>query len=175
MPQHSPSPTPDYHRPGASSRMPRYLCSSNDDDDDDSEAQHTPALQQSFDGPYTQTDLIRKFASVCQKYHSWTYTSSWGPETLWTEGFTTESNSARDRGPKAVEQLFTSFEGHTGYGRGMLEELKGVGHMSQCVRDSSWLVRDFFLQSFDLLSCIMSELKFIEIKIEEHKYVVHLN
>lgn len=170
----SPFLKPYSEEPGACSEMPRFLCGS-DDDESDSEARNSPDLQQSFDGPFTQTDIIHKFASVRQRYHSWTYASSWGPETLWMDGFTIELNSAQGRGPKAVGQLFRGFEDHAIHGRGMLRELKGVGHMSQRVRDDSWLVRDFFLQSFDLLSCIISEVKFVEIKVYKHQHVVHLH
>lgn len=152
--------------------MPWFL---QDNDERDSTTKNSPDLQQSFDGPFTQTDLIRKFASVRRKYHSWTYTSSWGPEPLWTQAFTAEFKNMQERGPKAIGKLIGSFEDHANHGREILQELKGVGHMSRQVRDDCEMVRDFFLQSFDLLLCIISEVKFVEIRVDEqHKFLYSL-
>lgn len=104
--------------------------------------------------------------SVRHKYHSWTYTHSWGPENQWTQAFAVELDGAG--GERAqVERLLESFSLHCNEGREMLIELNRAGSMSKEVRRDVDVVRDIFLQSFDLLTMILSELKFVEIKVDQ--------
>lgn len=109
---------------------------------------------------------MRMLVFVRHKYHNWTYTHSWGPENRWTQALAGELEGAGG-GPMQVERLFESLSLHCEEGREMLQELHHAGSMSKEVRRDADVVRDIFLQSFDLLTIILSELKFIEIKVDQ--------
>lgn len=104
------------------------------------------------------------------KVHNWTYVDkrSWGPETRWSEAFNEDLEEAEAVGPRRHEQLFRSFNIHCTQGREMLEQLKGVGNMTWTVCSDPELERDTFLQTYELLTIVLSEVKFLELKIDQH-------
>lgn len=107
---------------------------------------------------------------VQSSYHRWTYIDNrgWGPETRWPEVFEDDLGRAEAVGPRKREQLFRSLDLHCTQGREMLQELKEGGNMSRAVRSDADLVRDTFLQTFDFVNLILSEVKFVEVKIDQH-------
>lgn len=117
---------------------------------------------------YTEGDLYRTLVRVRSTYHSWSYVGDWGTETRWTEAFNDDRDRAEEVGPKKLNQFFRSLDLHCIRGREMLEELKSVGFMSRQVRGDAELVRDTFLQTHDLIVLILSEVKFVEVKVDEH-------
>ncbi|KZP13564.1 hypothetical protein FIBSPDRAFT_960477 [Athelia psychrophila] len=140
----------------------------NDHDDDEANGRGSPDLQHSFDGPFSQTDMARKLRCLRLKYHKWTYRNGWGAENRWAQAFTVEYGEAEERGQNALAGLFRSLEDHNHQGRRLLEELKGGGHLSKDVCNDPGVIRDIFLQSFELLTTIVSEVRFIETKIDEN-------
>lgn len=139
-----------------------------DDHDDEANRRGSPDLQRSFDGPFSQDDMVRKLRRLRFKYHNWSYRNSWGAENRWAQAFTVEYGEAEERGQKALAELFRNLEDHNHQGRRLLEELKGGGHLSKDARDDPDVVKDIFLQSFELLTIIVSEVRFIETKIDEN-------
>lgn len=76
------------------------------------------------------------------------------------------------KGHEQIKQLFASLEDHCVVGRAMIQELKGARHMSVEVRQDARMVSDFVLQIIDLSISIISELKFLELKLHAGQYLV---
>ena len=128
-------------------------------------------VEQILDDPeaYDEGDIHRTLVRIRSAYHDWTYAHEWGPEMHWSEAFNDDLEHAASVGPRKRSQLLRSFDTHCTRGRDMLEELKRVGFMSRDVRRDPMLVKDTFLQAYDLMTCILSEVKFVEIRIDDHR------
>ncbi|KAF7973474.1 hypothetical protein HWV62_15076 [Athelia sp. TMB] len=93
------------------------------------------------------------------------WTMNWGPESLWENEFAHELASFKREGK--VNNYFIRLERHTVSGRHLIAEIQGLGDLRTRTTDPD-LIRDMFLQGFDLLAITLAEVKFFEVKLDEH-------
>jgi len=112
-----------------------------------------------------QGDIASNIRALRIKIVNWSY--SWGPESLWEKRFNDEVRLARDRGGhRAVDHFFLEFEQHTNEGREIMYDLKFVAAVScNSTHDE---IRDLFLQGFEMVTAVTSEVKFFEVKLDEY-------
>ena len=89
----------------------------------------------------------------------------WGAENLWEREFSTGLRVAREEGRAAVDRFFQTCERHAKAGRQILKDLRGVGLASHI--GTAGKIRDVFLQTYDLILSVASEVKFFEVKLDE--------
>ncbi|KAF7976959.1 hypothetical protein HWV62_5020 [Athelia sp. TMB] len=93
------------------------------------------------------------------------WTMNWGPESLWENEFTHELASFTQLGQ--VNEYFIRLERHTIAGRNLISQIQGLGDLRTSTVDPD-LIRDMFLQGFDLLTVVLAEVKFFEVKLDEY-------
>ncbi|KAG0694182.1 hypothetical protein DFH29DRAFT_815614 [Suillus ampliporus] len=99
----------------------------------------------------------------------WQY--CWGPNNLWEKTFNEKLWSVQDRGSGSVNDFFSQCEAHTTDGQQLLNELKCIAY-SPC---NGRLARDKCIQLHDLLSVVLSEVRFFEVKLDEYAPAVPLS
>ena len=90
----------------------------------------------------------------------------WGPETDWSYRFNEALSQSREQGQAAVDKFFTDCERHAREGRQLIQSLRSTARWG--ILGHKEHVRDSFLQIYDLLSMVLSEVKFLETKLEEY-------
>lgn len=72
---------------------------------------------------------------------------------------------AREEGRAALDSFFESCERHAKLGRTFLSDLKNVSLVSHIRNPDE--IRDFFLQTYEMVLAVASEVKFFEVKLDE--------
>lgn len=112
-----------------------------------------------------QHDIASNIRALRIVVVNWAY--SWGPENLWERRFNDELRSARKHGGQtAVDHFFTECEQHAKEGRDILHDLKFSAAVS--CNSTPDEIRDLFLQGFDMVTAVTSEVKFFEVKLDEY-------
>jgi hypothetical protein len=114
--------------------------------------------------PRMQGDIANNIRVLRIEIANWAY--GWGPENLWEKRFNDELCSAREQsGQPTVDQFFTECERHVREGREILYDLKFMAAVScDSTHDE---IRDLFLQGYDMVMAVTSEVKFFEVKLDE--------
>jgi len=116
--------------------------------------------------PRMQGDIANNIRALRIEIVNWAY--SWGPENLWEKRFNDELHSAREHGGQpTVDHFFTECERHVREGRRreILYNLKFIAAVScDSTHDE---IRDLFLQGYDMVLAVASEVKFFEVKLDE--------
>jgi hypothetical protein len=89
----------------------------------------------------------------------------WGAENLWEREFSTDLRLAREEGRADVDKFFKTCEEHAKAGREILRDLKAVGLVWRIGTPDE--MRDIFLQTYEMILAVASEVKFFEIKLDE--------
>lgn len=92
------------------------------------------------------------------------WTRNWGPESLWEHEFGYELAAAAWE-ENGRDKLLSRLERHTIDGRSILTDLKALGSIPTNVHPA--VIRDIFLQGYDLVIMTLSEVKFFEVKLDE--------
>ncbi|KAI6167584.1 hypothetical protein EDD17DRAFT_1718664 [Pisolithus thermaeus] len=92
--------------------------------------------------------------------------SEWGMESTWPKKFHEQLKYAQGRGRLATDAFFSQCEAHVEDGRRLLWLLrsttrKGFGGMGR-------KVADLYEQVFDLLTSVLTELRFFEVKLDDY-------
>ncbi|KAF7972008.1 hypothetical protein HWV62_19297 [Athelia sp. TMB] len=131
------------------------------------EAQHGPH------DPVAEGGLAHKLVSIRRKYHDWSYADDWGSELRWQRAFHDELRAVEGLGGEETRLTLACLFDHCVQGRRLIRELKGASSIPANVCCDAEAVNDLFLQTMDLYTRILSETKFIEVKllVEEESYV----
>lgn len=93
---------------------------------------------------------------------NWTWMDM-GPENLWEDWLAGELRFARRM--KDLDGLLRNYRLHAAEGRELLHDLCFLGQVS--VGSTPAQVQDLFLQTFELTTHVLSEVKFFEVKLDE--------
>lgn len=112
-----------------------------------------------------QGDIAFNMRALRIEVVNWGY--DWGPEHHWEKKFNDELSLARSHGGQpAIDHFFTECEQHAQEGRDILHDLKFVAAVScNSTHDE---IRDLFLQGYDMVMAVTSEVKFFEVKLDEY-------
>ena len=91
--------------------------------------------------------------------------AGWGLKNLWEREFSMDLHVAQEDGQAAVDKFFETCEHHAKAGRQILRDLRDVALDSHI--SSTTEVRDMFLQIYDMILAVASEVKFFEVKLDE--------
>ncbi|KAH7918252.1 hypothetical protein BV22DRAFT_1024900, partial [Leucogyrophana mollusca] len=103
-------------------------------------------------------------ASLRYRINEWRM--EWGLESEWSKTFYECLQRARDHSPRATDKFFVDCEEHAREGRRILSALRQIVHSpSQGGRAQ---VEDHFIQVYDILLAVVSEVRFFEVKLDEY-------
>ncbi|KAI5996961.1 hypothetical protein EDD15DRAFT_2163025, partial [Pisolithus albus] len=92
--------------------------------------------------------------------------SEWGTESTWPKKFHEQLQVAQGRGRLASEAFFSQCEAHIEGGRWLLWLLRSITRKG--FRGTGFKVVDSYEQVFDLLTSLLTELRFFEVKLDEY-------
>ncbi|KAI6022455.1 hypothetical protein PISMIDRAFT_11002 [Pisolithus microcarpus 441] len=117
---------------------------------------------ESYLHPLAHSDLppLEKVRQLIADWHS-----EWGAESTWPKKFHEELKHAQDRGRLTSEAFFSECEAHVEGGRRLLCLLRSI--MRKGFRGTGYKVADSYEQVFDLLTSLLTELRFFEVKLDE--------
>ena len=97
--------------------------------------------------------------------HDWQ--TEWEPEADWDRNFNLALRQAREKSWSSADRFFRECETHARMGRRFIRALRQLVHELCHSRGSRDKLCDTFLQIFDLLVAVVSEVKFFEVKLHE--------
>jgi len=99
--------------------------------------------------------------------------SEWGVESTWPKKFHEQLKHAQDSGQHAIDTFFSQCAVHVEEGRQLVWFLRSI------TRKGFWGVRykvsDLYEQVFNLLTSLLTELQFFEVKLDEYAPVFPLS
>ena len=95
---------------------------------------------------------------------NWQY--EWGPESLWEKTFHDELSAAQEKGRAYVDRLLDKCDDHAYEGRRILSDLKFVAEIS--CDNTPDEIRDLFLQGYEMVMAVTSEVKFFEVQLDRY-------
>lgn len=97
--------------------------------------------------------------------HDWQF--NWGPEHSWEKQFNDQLRAQQECNLAfhSVDDFFSICEDHTQSGREILGDLRKIA-VDYC--KNGRVTKDKFLQIFDMLTVVLSEVKFFEVKLDEY-------
>ena len=98
--------------------------------------------------------------------HDWQ--TEWEPEADWDRNFNLALRRAREKSWGSADQFFKECETHARVGRRFIRALRQLVQELCRSRGPQDKLCDMFLQVFDLLITIVSEVKFFEVKLHEY-------
>ncbi|KAI5992522.1 hypothetical protein EDD15DRAFT_2197093 [Pisolithus albus] len=118
---------------------------------------------ESYLHPLAYSDLppLEKVRQLIADWHS-----EWGAESTWPKKFHEELKHAQGRGRLTSEAFFSECEAHVEDGRRLLCLLRSI--MRKGFRGTGYKVVDSYEQVFDLLTSLLTELRFFEVKLDEY-------
>ncbi|KIK24325.1 hypothetical protein PISMIDRAFT_98784, partial [Pisolithus microcarpus 441] len=99
--------------------------------------------------------------------------SKWGAESTWPKKFYEQLKYAQGRGRHATDTFFLQCEAHVEDGRRLLWLLRSMTHKG--FRGMLHRVVDSYKQVFDLLTSLLIELRFFEVKLDEYALISPLS
>ena len=146
-----------------SNTMPRVLS----DTEDQSSSPSRPGL---YLHPLADTELpslkkVRQLIAVWQ--------SEWGAESTWPKKFHEQLKHAQGSGWHATDSFFSQCVDHIEEGRQLLWLLRSITHKG--FRGMGCKVLDLYEQVFDLLTSLLTEIRFFEVKLDEYAPVFPLS
>ncbi|KAI5988577.1 hypothetical protein EDD15DRAFT_2198942 [Pisolithus albus] len=118
---------------------------------------------ESYLHPLAYSDLppLEKVRQLIADWHS-----EWGAESTWPKKFHEELKHVQGRGRLASEAFFSECEAHVEDGRRLLCLLRSITRKG--FRGTGYKVVDSYEQVFDLLTSLLTELRFFEVKLDEY-------
>ena len=113
---------------------------------------------------HTSLQAVETLPNLRLRVEEWH--TEWGPETDWSYRFNEALCQSREQGRVALDKFFTDCEQHAREGRQLIQSLRCTAR--QGILGQRERIRDAFLQIYDLLSTVLSEVKFFETKLEEY-------
>ena len=110
------------------------------------------------------SDLAFNIRALRLQVTNWAY--GWGPESMWEKTFNDQLGTAQEKGRAAVDRFFNDCDGHAQEGREILRDLKFVAEVS--CNSTPDEIRDLFLQGYEMVMAVASEVKFFEVKLDEY-------
>ncbi|KAI6011999.1 hypothetical protein BKA83DRAFT_18197 [Pisolithus microcarpus] len=92
--------------------------------------------------------------------------SDWGPESVWLKKFDESLCKAWEKGLASTDRFFTECEDHAREGHCLLRLLQQFASTMRSIQQGRQV--DTYLQIFNLLEVVLSEVKFFEIKLDEY-------
>jgi hypothetical protein len=120
--------------------------------------------------PHRPQDLSFNIRALRIHITNWQY--PWGPENTWEKTFNDQLAAARDEGRTTIDNFFLDMEAHVREGRNILRDLKFVAEVS--FSNTPDEIRDLFLQGYEMVMTVASEVKFCEVKLDEYAPAVPL-
>jgi hypothetical protein len=108
-------------------------------------------------------DIAYNLRQLLIQVVNWQY--GWGAENLWESEFNNQLSAAREEGQDAIDHFFHNCETRAMQGRDILKDLKFMAAVS--CNGTSDEIRDLFLQGYDMVIGVASEVKFFEVKLDE--------
>ncbi|KIJ58760.1 hypothetical protein HYDPIDRAFT_33826 [Hydnomerulius pinastri MD-312] len=150
-----------------------------------SEAEACGANSTLVDGPDSNHQTLPQEFDPCHSDHPGAYTlpelrhainlwqTDWGTEAEWDRGFHLSLCNAQEDGSRMTDLFFVGIESHASEGRRLLRALRQV--VKAMGRGPRGRNEDLFLQVYDLVVVVMSEVKFFEVKLHEYAPSVPLS
>ena len=113
---------------------------------------------------HTSLQAVETLPNLRLRVEEWH--TEWGPETDWSYRFNEALCQSQEQGRVALDKFFTDCEQHACEGRQLIQSLRCTAR--QGILGQRERIRDAFLQIYDLLSTVLSEVKFFETKLEEY-------
>ncbi|KAI6139515.1 hypothetical protein BKA82DRAFT_4364642 [Pisolithus tinctorius] len=92
--------------------------------------------------------------------------SEWGTESTWPKKFHDQLRHAQGRGRLATDSFFSQCEAHVEEGRRLVWILRNIAHKG--FRGMGYRAADLYEQVFDLLTSLLTELHFFEVKLDDY-------
>ena len=113
--------------------------------------------------PQRPSDLAFNIRSLHLDVTNWQY--GWAPESAWDKIFHDQLDEALERGQAGINEFFEYCELHVQRGRDILRDLKFAANVS--CNNTPDEIRDLFLQGYDMVISVASEVKFFDVKLDE--------
>jgi len=114
---------------------------------------------------HTEGDIVSNIHALQIETVNWAY--EWAPESLWEKRFNDELCLAQNRsGQPTVDHFLMECEQHAAEGREILHDLKFAAAVS--CNSTHDKIHNLFLQGYDMVIAVMSEVKFFEVKLDEY-------
>lgn len=112
------------------------------------------------DGPTISSDIL----AIRIEIANWSF--NWGPESVWETRFHEDLAAFKGQGREAVDRFLRECKEHAHDGREILKDLKFAGNAGM---DSTYEeIRDLFLQGFEMVVAVTSEVKFCEMTLDHY-------
>ncbi|KAI5992261.1 hypothetical protein EDC04DRAFT_2587035, partial [Pisolithus marmoratus] len=92
--------------------------------------------------------------------------SKWGVESTWSKKFHAQPKHVQGRGQLATDVFFSQCEAHVEDGRQLVWLLRSITH--KVFRGMGHKVADLYEQVFELLTSLLTELHFFEVKLDDY-------
>ncbi|KIM58059.1 hypothetical protein SCLCIDRAFT_121331 [Scleroderma citrinum Foug A] len=130
----------------------------------------SPSRPGSYLHPLVDTELpslekVRQLIAVWQ--------SEWGAESTWPKKFHEQLKHAQGSGQRATDSFFSQCADHIEEGRQLLWLLRSITRKG--FRGEGCKVLDLYEQVFDLLTSLLTEIWFFEVKLDEYAPVFPLS
>lgn len=99
--------------------------------------------------------------------------TEWGPAATWAKNFHHTLSRVQEKGRRATDEFFSQCEDHVREGRAILRDLQLLAHHPP--NKGSKQVKDTYIQIYDLLSAVLMEVFFFELKLDEYAPAVPLS
>lgn len=109
-------------------------------------------------------DISSNIRAARLEFANWTW--SWGPESLWGRKFDKALQVAREGDREDLDDFFAECEGHASNGRDILQNIRFAAAGS--CNNTMGEITDLFMQGYDMVIAITSEVKFFKVKLDEY-------
>lgn len=92
--------------------------------------------------------------------------SEWATESTWPKKFHDQLRHAQGRGQLATDSFFSQCEAHVEEGRRLVWILRNIA--CKGFRGMGYRAADLYEQVFDLLTSLLTELRFFEVKLDDY-------
>ncbi|KAI6007025.1 hypothetical protein EDD15DRAFT_2190662 [Pisolithus albus] len=99
--------------------------------------------------------------------------SEWGSEPTWPKKFHEQLKRAQGEGRLATDAFFSQCEAHVEEGRQLVLLLRSITRKG--FRGTGYKVVDSYEQMFDLLTSLLTELRFFEVKLDDYAPIFPLS
>ncbi|KAG0693900.1 hypothetical protein DFH29DRAFT_881109 [Suillus ampliporus] len=109
-------------------------------------------------------------SELCASIAGWQ--TEWGPAATWGKNFHCSLTHAQEKGRRTTDEFFAHCEDHVCKGRVILCDLQLLAHHPN---KGPMQMKDMYIQMYDLMSLVLTEVIFFEVKLEEYAPAVPLS
>ncbi|KAG0708407.1 hypothetical protein DFH29DRAFT_870940 [Suillus ampliporus] len=113
---------------------------------------------------------IHSLSELCASIAEWQ--TEWGPAATWGKNFHCSLTHAQEKGRRTTDEFFAHCEDHVCKGRAILRDLQLLAHHPN---KGPTQMKDMYIQMYDLMSLVLTEVVFFEVKLEEYAPAVPLS